>query len=409
MTHVIRIAALVLLDTLLAVALAAAQTGSGLSRAVDALNETASANGRLTLIQAQRLFGGVVTATIVNNDNDPDTIGPSDCINFFIAPRAGTGSGAPAPQSFSGPRSASGAGLCGGTQGSFEDWARSEPIAPQLLRILFPGSLGAAVLGRSPSELHAQQLLFTTALATEGIRSEGQGQSGRAFAGGLIESEWLRKEDRQPGDAGWAWQGIYGINRHVAVQGRFARQREFFTSSATTFSVDYHPFIEIDRTITWRIGGTGRAGVLYSSSNAMDLGSLEFGGGGWASGFKEIGRVRAGGGAMLQGSRSWVPTAFTGDGDDLAFLANAINDRGILYDLTFGGTTSVDTSERTRVIVKVLENTPLSLRDDRANSWLLSTGLSYRIGLPTLNVGYKLYSTSTLRAHSLFFQGNFDW
>lgn len=407
MTHVIRIIALVLIQTLTAVAFAGAQADSGLSRAVDALNETVSGNGRLTLIEAQRLFGGVVTATITNNDNDPDTIGPSDCISFFIAPRAGTGSGAPAPQSFSGPRTASGAGICGGTQGSFEDWARSEPVAPQLLRILFPGSLGAPVLGRAPAELHAQQLLFTTALATEGIRR--QGQSGRAFAGGLIESEWIRREDRQAGDAGWAWQGIYGINRYVAVQGRFARQREFFTSNATTFSVDYHPFVEINRTITWRVGGTGRAGFLYSSSNAMDLGSLEFGGGGWASGFKEVGRVRAGGAAMLQGSRSWVPDAFTGDGDDLAFLAQAINDRGILYDLTFGGTASYDTSDRTRVIVKVLENTPLSLRDDRGDSWLLSTGLSYSIGLPTLNVGYKLYSTSALRGHSLFFQGNFDW
>jgi hypothetical protein len=395
---------------LTAVALARAQADSGLSRAVDALNETVAGNGRLTLIEAQRLFGGVVTATITNNDSDPRTIGPSDCITFFIAPRAGTGSGAPAPQSFSGPRSASGAGVCGGTQGSFEDWARSAPIAPQLLRILFPGSLGAGVLGRTPSELHAQQFLFTTALATEGVRREGQGaEGGRAFAGGLIESEWTRKEDRQPGDAGWAWQGIYGINRHVAVQGRFSRQREFFTSNATTFSVDYHPFIEINRTITWRVGGTGRAGFLYSSSNAMDLGSLEFGGGGWASGFKELGRVRAGGGAMLQGSRSWVPATFTGDGDDLAFLADAINDRGILYDLTFGGTASVDTSTRTRIIAKILENTPLSLRDDRADSWVLSTGLSYSIGLPTLNVGYKLYSTSMLRAHSLFFQGNFDW
>ena len=85
MTQVTRITALVLVQTLTAVAFATAQADSGLARAVDALNETVSANGRLTLIQAQRLFGGIVTATITNNDNAPDTIGPSDCITFFIA------------------------------------------------------------------------------------------------------------------------------------------------------------------------------------------------------------------------------------------------------------------------------------------------------------------------------------
>jgi hypothetical protein len=148
---------------------------------------------------------------------------------------------------------------------------------------------------------------------------------------------------------------------------------------------------------------------LYSSSNAMDLGSLEFGGGGWASGFKELGRLRLGGGTVLQGSKSYVPGAFGGDNDDIGFLVQAINDRGIQYDLAFGGTAGVDTSDRTRVIVKVLKNSPMSSRDERTGSSLLQAGLSYRMGLPTLNVGYKLYSSPALRGHSLFFQGNFDW
>jgi hypothetical protein len=174
-------------------------------------------------------------------------------------------------------------------------------------------------------------------------------------------------------------------------------------------SADYHPFIEIVRTITWRVGGTARSGFMYSKSDAMDLGSLEFGGGGWVSGFKELGRVRVGGGTMLQGSKSYVPSVFGGDDDDLGFLAQAINERGIQYDLAFGGTTSVDTSDRTRAIVKLLGNAPVSSRDARNGSWLLSTGLSYRVGLPTLNVGYKFYSSSVLHAHSVFFQGNYAW
>src|ERR1041384_6007405 len=61
--------------------------------------------------------------------------------------------------------------------------------------------------------------------------------------------------------------------------------------------------------------------------------------------------------AMLQGSKSWVPGGMFDDNDDLRFLATAINDRGLLYDFTYGSTASVDTSRRTRVLVKLLENT----------------------------------------------------
>jgi hypothetical protein len=407
-TCLARITGLALIQLLAGASLAAAQADdTGLSRAIQALERSVSSDSRLTRVQAERLFAGIVTATVTNNDGDPERIGPADCIDFLITPRPGLQRVAPVSQRFSGPRSAAGAGICGGNQGSFEEWARSEQVAPELLRILFPGSLGASVLGRGPGELHAEQLLLTTILATEGVREQSRG--GRAVAGGLIEFEQIRKEDREPGDSGGAWQGIYGINRTLSVQGRFTQQREFFSSHATSVSVDYHPFVEVERAIVLRFGGSARAGLMYSSSNAMDLGSLEFGGGGWVSGFKELGRVRLGGGTILQGSRSWVPDVFGGQDDDLRFLAQAINDGGILYDLTAGGTASVDTSERTRVIVKFLENNPLSLRDQRPGSWLLSTGLSYSLGLPTLNFGYKRYSTSALRGHSLFFQGNFDW
>ena len=100
---------------------------------------------------------------------------------------------------------------------------------------------------------------------------------------------------------------------------------------------------------------------------------------------------------------------FAGDDGDLDYLVAAINDRGMQYDLTFGGTASVDTSGRTRVMVRVLDNTPLSLKDERSDWWAFSTALSYQAGLPTVNVGYKLYSGAGLRSHSVFFQGNFDW
>ena len=143
-------------------------------------------------------------------------------------------------------------------------------------------------------------------------------------------------------------------------------------------TADYHPYIEIDRSsIRWRVGGTARGGFLFSQSAAMDLGSLEFGGGGWVSAFKDLGRIRVGGGTVLQGSKSHVPGVFDGADDGLAFLAEAINSRGIEYDLTYGATAGVDTSDRTAAIVKFIQNRSLSSRDERPDSWLMLAGLSF--------------------------------
>ena len=60
-------------------------------------------------------------------------------------------------------------------------------------------------------------------------------------------------------------------------------------------------------------------------------------------------------------------------------------------------------------MVKVLDTAPLTLRDERGGAWLLATGLSYRVGLPTVNIGYKFTSSAFGHGQSLFFQGNFDW
>ena len=112
---------------------------------------------------------------------------------------------------------------------------------------------------------------------------------------------------------------------------------------------------------------------------------------------------------MLLGSRSWVPGVFDGDNGGLAFLAEAINRAGTQFDLAYGGTVGVDTSSRTTAIVKFLENRALSSRETRLDSWLLLAGLSYRLGLPSVNVGYKLYSSQAARGHSVFAQGHFNW
>src|SRR5688572_25910681 len=234
-------------------------------------------------------------------------------------------------------------------------------------------------------------------------------QGGRATAGGMIEFETFNRDNSRPGDSARAWQGMYNLSKTVSIQGRYVQQRQGFSTNATSFSVDYHPYVEINGPIRWRVGGTARSGLLYSRSNAMQLGSLEFGGGGFVSAFKDLGPVRIGGGTMLQGSKSYIPPVFGEDGKGLAFLADAINDRGIQYDLSYGATAGVDTSSRTTVIVKLLENRALSSRDSRSDSWLVLTGLSYRFGIPSVNFGYKHYSTTGLHSHSVYAQGNFNW
>ena len=391
-------AGIVYLQLFTAMGVAHAQTG--LSQAIEALPRV-PVTDVLTAIQSGRLYGGLIDATIQEQDRDRDVLGAGDCIDFTLRSRDAAG---PPAMHFYGPRTDATAG-CGGTQGTFDEWTNAQ--AGNLLAIIFPSSLGTDVLGRSPAELYAQQFLLTTALAIDGVRRQDEG--GRTFAGGLVEFESLRRDGRRPGDSGWALQGLVGVGRMVSIQGRFMGQREDVTSHATTISADFHPFIEIPGPVTWRFGGNARGGLLYSKSNALDLGSLEFGGGGWMSGFSDLGRVRLGGGLMLQGAKSYVPGMFGGSGDDLAFLADAINARPIQYDVAFGATACVDTSRRTRVIGKFVQNTPVSARNERSDSRLLVTGLSYSLGLPTLNVGYKLYSATAFTSHSIFVQGNYDW
>jgi hypothetical protein len=108
----------------------------------------------------------------------------------------------------------------------------------------------------------------------------------------------------------------------------------------------------------------------------MDLGPVELGGGAWVSGFKDLGYVRVGGGAILQGSKSYIPPIFGEDeGNGLAFLADAINERNIQYDIAYGATAGVDTSSKTTVIVKLLQSQPLSSKASRSDSWLAQAAL----------------------------------
>jgi hypothetical protein len=386
----LRLFAILFVQTLAITPLAEAQDVpdlDGLSRAVLAVPSNVVESRRFV---DGNLYEGTIVATISDRDGNPENFADTDRIRFTIRPRSGQGQTLVFP---------------GETRADFEEWARAN--ASSLFGIIFPAGL-SGVLGRGAGEIQAQQVLLTTALATESAREMSQG--GRSIAGGLFEYEVFTRDGRRPGDSARAWQGLYNMSKSVSLQGRYVQQREGFTTNAMAFSVDVHPYAEIDGPIRWRIGGTARSGLLYSQSNAMDLGSIEFGGGGFVSAFKDLGPVRIGGGTILQASKSYIPPIFSEDEEnDLAFLADAINARGIQYDISYGATAGVDTSSRTTVIVKVLKNQPLSSSDVRPDSWLVQSGLSYRFGLPSVNAGYKYYSTTGLHSHSVFVMGNFNW
>ena len=237
--------ALRLLLALICIAVQAsiAEAQGGLSQAV--LQLPSSLLGSLRLVDG-RLYEGTIIATIADQDGDPGNFQASDLITFAIGPRGQN----PTLQ-------------FGGSQAQFEDWVRDNSDA--LLAILFPAGLGFSALGRGAGELHAQEILLTTALDTEELRDTSQGT--RTFAGGLFEYESLRKTGRREGDSTWALQGLYSLGRTVSVQGRFAQQREGITTRATTVSVDYHPFIELDRGVRWRFGASARSGLLFSQSS----------------------------------------------------------------------------------------------------------------------------------------------
>lgn len=231
----------------------------------------------------------------------------------------------------------------------------------------------------------------------------------------MVEPEWFSRGHNSPGSYGRAWQGLYDINRSLSVRGRFADQREDVRTRAFTLAADYHPYVEINRTVVWRVGGLARSGMTYSKSVALDpasasdivLGSIDVGGGGWASAFKDLGRTRVGGGAIFQGTKNHVPAVFVDDGLD--YLATAFNARGIDYDLSYGASLGFDTSPRTTILGKYMETRNVSSDQLKPVERVTLAGLAYRAGVLRFSGGYRNVSAGDLTAHALFFRGNFDW
>jgi len=353
------------------------------------------------LFDGARLFSGLVDATITNRTGALGDFEGADVISFRIVPRDGTPP--PTGLGFTTPFV--------GTRAQFEQWARDN--AGTLLTVLFPGGLSAAAAGRDMAGLYSQQLMLTTILDA----NETQARS-RLGAGGLFETEWLHRDNRASGDSAWGAQGVFGFSRTLSVQGRFGRQQDGLRTSATSAAVDYHPFIERGETTILRIGGTARAGVLHSNSRSLSatgpeidpirFGSLDIAGGGWASARRRFARVTVGGGGLLQGTKSYVPPG--DEGTFRAAIADALNDRGIAYDLTVGGTARFDATNTLSVIGRVAETYALESSIDRPAMHMVLGGVMYALAPgASIDAGYKVTSFGDMIGQSLFFQGNFGW
>jgi hypothetical protein len=373
------------------VASAQAQTlPSGLAQVLLALDDGPDGPARRV---DGRLFGAVIDATIFDQNQDFSDFDDADLVQFTITSRDGS-----ERLTFAEDIS---------TRAAFEDWARRH--APEILAILFPESLSAAVLGRDSGQLFSQQFLLSTVLGSTSVREPGTPR--RFLAGGLVEFEWTRLDGE---DSSWAWQGLWGAGRFASIQARYARTREDLTTDAWGVTFDYHPYMEFGRDVTVRVGATARTGFVYArseltgASQALDLGTIDFGGGGWTSVRKDFQRVRVAGGLLLQGTKSFVPVI---DDEAFGFLAGIINGRPVSWDVAYGGTVAFDTSLTTAVIVKYLESrSPWDVEFDRPPLHVALFGYSFTLAPgASMDVGYKHTSTRGVRSGSVFLQGNFGW
>jgi hypothetical protein len=351
----------------------------------------------MQFISGLRLYGGTVTAEVDNRDGQDNELGPDDRILRFEIEGSGLKRSFPTTADTS--------------RDEFNRWVKAN--AEDLLRILFPTSLSEGASGRDAAQNHSQQFLLNTALAVTAVQQAGQPR--RSEAGGLFEFEQFDGDGR----SGIGLQGLYRIGgAHMSLLGRYAQQNQneqgpfgATTTHAVTIATDFHPSVAVNRTLDWRVGVDARTGLLFSRASNLNFGSLDFGGGVWTSARKDFSRVRIGAGGLFQGSKSYVPSAIVGD--DLEFLATAINNRDVMWDFSYGVLGGFLITERTSLNGKVLQTKPVNsaIADARPGSTIVMASISYLVGgLTPVDVGYKVSTGGgRVTAHSIFLQGYFGF
>jgi len=170
---------------------------------------------------------------------------------------------------------------------------------------------------------------------------------------------------------------------------------------------DFHPAVALGHSAV-RVGLNGRGGLIFSSTSGVTFGSMDYGGGAWTSVVKDFSRVRIGAGSILEATKSYVPTSFAGD---MTFLADAINQRPLLFDFTYGGIAGLALSSRVSLNGKYLQTAPIHTDGlDRTSTTLVMAGVSYLVkGVTPIDVGYKYSDGGGIRGHSIFLQGHFGF
>jgi hypothetical protein len=348
---------------------ASAQGASVIGDAALALWGEATILGNVQTIDG-RLFGGAVSAEIRNLDGEDRELGADDQVLRFEIRRAGS---VAQPLRFPTEN-------LGTSRQAFTDWAKTN--AKPLLDIIFPTSMSQSASGKDAAQNHSQQFLLNTALMAA-LRA---GQIRRSEAGGLFEFEQFGGDGR----TGMAFQGIYRMQGiRTSLLGRYTEQNEnesrlsLVPVSATstrslTIAADFHPSVTVNRTLNARVGVNARGGLLVSRASTLDFGSIDYGGGVWASAGKDFSRVRIGLGGTFQGSKSHLPLALLKEWEEVEDLAREFNKREVIWDFSYGVLGGILVTERTSLNGKVLQTTLSSesedavrkaLGDDPAKTW----------------------------------------
>ena len=375
-----------------------AQESGSLAKALLALR---TLNGNVSTING-RLYNGRIDSSITHLGGTVNEVLAGDAIAFTVSDRSGRL-----------PSVSCGTASAPLRKDSFDACVRAN-VDP-IVKILFPASLSLAASGKNAGQNHSQLFLLTTAL---GLATPTGESRRRSDIGGLVEHEWFSDESL----SGHAWQGLFQFNRiPLSVHGRYARQQDAVDTGSLTASVDYHPSWVIDATnlLEWRVGFDARSSIIYSRSSSLDsgpgispldLGSFDVGGGVWTSARKDFSRVRVSGATLFQGTKSQMPASLAGD--DLGFVAQAMNQSPVAFDLAYGGLVGFLTSERTSVNGRFMETRSIAPDPEwpRPPARLAMFSFSYLVGGVTpIDVGYKVSTTGGITAHSIFVQGNFRW
>lgn len=348
---------------------------NGLGDVIVQLTKTAPAANQQRI--ADQLFSGLIDATIIDADGNNTNFADGDLVLFGLAPVSRNLPGI----------------VFTGTRANFDNFVENN--ADEILAILFPGSLTESASGIDIAQSHSQTFLLSTALAA-GMRGN---------IGGRVEYENFDVE----GASGNSIQGLLRV-RSVAVEGRYGQLSDTLRTKSTNIGVNFHPsYARGNSEDEVRVGGDGYFNVLYSRSRALDLGSFDYGAGVWAAGRKGLERASVSFGAILLGSNTYIPLGLIGD--DFEFVAQAINDRPLRWDLTYGGAVQYPLNNLWAVGAKVLQSASVkSYRDQGRTSQLVLINLAYLLGNHPIDFGYRFTSGGARsNAHGIFMNANFGF